>query len=124
MEPPALVPVVTQRVAEEDVLRVVRCHQHVRLADGEGLRVDLLAVELDPDFRVQRLHLFLGDRQHAAGPAGRVVDGADDAGLRQRIGVVAEQERDDQADDLARGEVLAPVSFEISEKRRIRSSNW
>ena len=50
--------------------------------------------------------MFIGDRQHSARARGRVVDGADHAGLGQHVVVLDEQQVDHQADDFARREVL------------------
>ena len=41
-------------------------------ADGVGLGVELLAVALEPRLRVELAQVVLGDREHAAGAAGRV----------------------------------------------------
>jgi hypothetical protein len=47
------------------------------------------------------------DRQHAAGPGRRIVDRAHNARLGQDLVILDEDEIDHEADDLARGEVLA-----------------
>ena len=62
--------------------------------------------------RVDLGDAVLGDRQHAARAAARVVDGADDVVLAQRSQVRRQQQVHHQADDLARGEVLAGVLVE------------
>ncbi len=51
-------------------------------------------------------HRLLGQRQHPARPRRRIVDGPDDPAARQRL-VVGPAQIDDQADHLARREVLA-----------------
>jgi hypothetical protein len=45
--------------------------------------------------------------QHAAGAAGRIADGDDDAGLGEHAGVGLQQQVDHELDDFARGEVVA-----------------
>jgi hypothetical protein len=95
-----------QRVAEDDVADVLPLDEHVGLADGVGLGVQLLAVHRQPGLGVQLGQVLAGHAQHAAGAGGRVVEGAHHAGLGQRVVVLDEQQVDHQADDLARGEVL------------------
>ena len=99
--------IVRQRVAEGYLLGVVAGHQHVRFADTEGLAVQLLAEQLDADRGVELLQRLFCQRQHAAGPTGRVIDLPDDA-LPGQLGVVVGDEQfDDKADDLARREMFA-----------------
>jgi hypothetical protein len=100
------VAVVGEAVAAGDVARVLGLEQHVRLADGEGL-VELLAEQLQVGLRVALGQVVLGHREHAAGPAGRVVQGLDDARGGQGVAVLPEQQLDHELDDLAGGEVLA-----------------
>ena len=102
-----LVGIVRQRIAEGDLLGVVAGHQHVRFADAEGLAVQLLAEQFDTDRGVELLQRLFCQRQHAAGPAGRVIDLPDDALARQFGVVVGDEQLDDEADDFARREVLA-----------------
>ena len=102
-----LVCIVRQRIAEGNLLRVVAGHQHVRFADAEGLAVQLLAEQLDADRGVELLQRLFGQRQHAAGPAGGVIDLADDAPPSQFGVVVGDEQFDDKADDLARREMFA-----------------
>ena len=60
---------------------VVALDHHVRLADGIGLVVDFLAVEVDIALDALRRVLLLDEvlrfGEHAAAAAGRVVDGHD-----------------------------------------------
>jgi len=51
--------------------------------------------------------MFGGDGEHSARAAGGVVDGADDAFLRQDVIVGVEQDVDHELDDFAWGEVVA-----------------
>ena len=102
----ALVGVICERVAEGDLLRVMAGHEHVGFADAERLPVDLLTEKFDADARVESVHLLLGERQHTAGAARRVIDGADDADASQGCMIVRQQKFDDEADDLAGGVML------------------
>src|SRR5690606_29718646 len=67
--------------AHPDVLGVVALDHHVRLADGVGLVVDLLAVEIDitlgADWAIRVNDVVLRLGKHAAAAAGRVIDGHD-----------------------------------------------
>jgi hypothetical protein len=76
------VAVVGEGVAEDDIADILPLDEHVRLADGIGLGVQLLPEHGEAGFRVVLLQIIVGDRQHAPGSRGRVVDGADHAGLR------------------------------------------
>ena len=81
--------------------------QHVGLADGVGLVVQLLPEHGQPRLAGScSARCSPGDRQHAAGARRGVVDGAHHAGLGQHVVVLDEQQVDHQADDLARREVL------------------
>ena len=66
--------------AADDVVRglALALEQQVGLADGVGLGVDLLAVEVGGDLLAvllgELLQRLLGDGQHAAGAAGAVVE--------------------------------------------------
>ena len=118
-------PVVGQRAAESDVVGVAAgrvLHVEVGLGDGEGLGVHLLAEQVDLGVRVDRgrgavavlaqpdRDVLLGDRQHAAGAAARVVDGADDASCAGcRSSSPASSEVDHQVHHVAGREVLAGV---------------
>ena len=83
--------------------------QHVRLADGVGLGVDLLAVEQAPDLLAalgadggERL---LGDREHAARAAGAVVE---QVGAGPDLGLDGQKDQvRHQSHGVARGPVLA-----------------
>ena len=99
--------VVGQRVAEDDVADVLPLDEHVRLADGVGLGVQLLPEHGEPRLRVHRGQVLFRDRQHAARAGRRIVDRAHDAGLGQNLVVLDEDQVDHEADDLARREVLA-----------------
>ena len=107
VEARAGVAVVGEAVAEGDVLEVLALHHQVAAADRIGLGVVLLAVALQARLRVELAQVVLGHREHAAGAAGRVAQGAHDAGLGQRLAVGLEEQVHHQADDLARREVVA-----------------
>ena len=98
--------VVGQGVARHDVGDVLALDEHVSLADGVGLVVQLLAEHGQACGRVQARHIVLGHRQHAAGARRRIIDGPDHAGLRQQVVVFDEQQRHHQLDDLTRREMF------------------
>src|SRR5450759_77782 len=77
------------------------------LADGVRLVVDLLAGERHLGLRVELEDPLLGDREHAAGAGGGVVDGAYGAGLGEHLAVWVEEQVDHESDGVARREVLA-----------------
>ena len=80
--------------------------QHVGLADGVGLGVQLLAIHDEPGVGIEAGEVLAGDAQHAAGAGGGIVEAAHHAGLREGIVVLDEEEIHHEPDDLARGEVL------------------
>ena len=92
VEARAGVAVVGEAVAELDVLEVLALHHQVAAADGIGLGVVLLAVALKARLRVELAQVVLGHREHAAGAAGRVAEGANDAGLGQCLAVRLEEQ--------------------------------
>src|SRR5690606_16158648 len=100
------VAVLGEAVAGHDALRILALDHHVRLADGEGLVVQLLAEDLELGLRVQLEEAILRDREHAAGPARGVEEAADDAGLAEEVLVLREEEVDHQPHHVAGGEVL------------------
>ena len=98
-----------ERVAEENLGLLVVLDQQIGLADGVVGGGKLLAVNGDESLDLIALfggrgpvqQMFLGHGQHAAGAAGRIVDGE----VPVRDGDC--QQFDHQPDDLARGEVLS-----------------
>ena len=86
---------------------VLPLDQHVGLADGVALRVQLLAEHDQLGLVVVLPQVFVGDRQHAARAGGGIVDRAHHAGLRQHLVILDEEQVHHQPDDLARREVLA-----------------
>ena len=100
-------PIVRQRVAEDDVGDVLPLDQHVGLADGVGLRVQLLAIHDEPSIRVQPGQMLAADGQHAAGACRRIVQRPHHAGLGQGVVVFDEEQVDHEPNDFARREVLA-----------------
>ena len=98
------------RAADDVVRRVaLALEQQVGLADGVGLGVDLLAVEVGGDLlavlRGELLQRLLGHGQHAAGAAGAVVE---QVGARlDLVGDGQEDELRHQLDGVARRPVLA-----------------
>ena len=98
--------VVREGVAALDVGGVLALGDHVALADGVGLVVDLLPIEVQAGVGVAGLEVLISDREHPAGACGGVIDGPDDALLGQRVAVLGEHEVDGEADGVAGGEVL------------------
>jgi hypothetical protein len=98
------------RPADDVVRRIaLALEQQVRLADGVGLGVDLLAVEVGGDLLAVRggelLERLLGDGQHAAGATGAVVEQ-----VSARLDHVGDRQQDQfrhQLDGVARRPVLA-----------------
>ena len=99
--------VLAEAVAEADVRGRLVLQHHVGPAHRVRLGVQLLAEGDELARRVELAQVLLGDREHAAGAAGGVEHGAHDARRAQRVVVLDEEEIDHQADDFARGEVLA-----------------
>jgi len=66
-------PVFAQRGAELDVIGVLARYKEVRFADGIGLRIEFLSVNLDIYLRIDMLqNPVLSDREHSAGTAARI----------------------------------------------------
>ena len=64
--------------AELDSVGVLAGYQHVRFADGVGLRVEFLSQQPDIGVRIDLFaKVFLANRQHAAGAAAGIEDAAD-----------------------------------------------
>ena len=100
------VAVIGEGVAWDDVGDILPFDEHVGLADGVGLVVQLLPEHGEPRLRVMLFQILTCDGQHATRARGRVVNGAHHARLGQHIVVFDEQQVDHQADDFARGEVF------------------
>ena len=98
--------VVGKRVAEDDVGDVLPLDEHVGLADGVGLGVQLLPIHDEPGVGVQAGKVLAGHAQHAARAGRGIVEGSHDAGLGQGVVVLDEEEIDHEPDDVARGEVF------------------
>ena len=97
--------IVGQGVAELDVADVLTLDQHVRLADGEGLRVQLLAMQRHRDLFAHLLNVLIAFREESAGTGSGVING-DDAVRLELLVFAGEHQRGRQVDDVARGEVF------------------
>lgn len=97
--------VVGQGVAQLDAGDVLALDQHVRLADGVGLGVELLAVQRHGDLLTDRLYVLVALGEETAGAGSRVVDGDDAVGL-ELVVLPGDHQRGGQVHDIARGEVL------------------
>src|SRR5690554_5354489 len=97
--------VIGQGVAQLNVADVLALDQHVRLTNGVGLRVELLAVQGDRYLVADRLDVFNTLGQKATGARCGVIDG-DDA-VRLELGVLAsDHQRGGQVNDVSLGEVF------------------
>ena len=120
-------PVVRERASEEDLIRVAavfRLHEEIRFANAEGLRVHLLAEQVDAGVRVHGMaeefalssladgDVLLGNGEHAARAAARVVDTEHHPLGAQTLLVTGQQQVDHEMDHIAGGEVLAGVLFQ------------
>lgn len=97
--------VIRQGVAQLDVLDLLPLDQHVRLADGVGLGVELLAVQRHGDLLADGLDVLVALGEEAAGAGSRVIDGDDAVGL-ELVVLPGDHQRGGQVHDIARGEVL------------------
>ena len=86
---------------------VLPLDEHVGLADGVGLVIELLAEHGQSRLRIVLRQILAGDGEHAAGACRRVIDGANDARLGQDLVVFDEQQIDHEPDDLAGSEMLS-----------------
>ena len=96
-----------ERVPEDDVGDVLPLDEHVRLADGVGLGVQLLPVHDEARLGVVLREMLARDAEHAARAGCRVVEMAEHTGLAEGLVIFGEDEVDHEADDFARGEVLS-----------------
>jgi len=97
--------VVGQGVAQLDAGDVLALDQHVRLADGVGLGVELLAMQRHGDLLADGLDVLVALGEEAAGAGSRVVDGDDAVGL-ELVVLPGDHQRGGQVHDIAWGEVL------------------
>src|SRR5439155_14539951 len=93
--------VLAEGVAEDDVPGMLALDHHVGAADGPGLRIDLLAERDELRGRIELVEPLGRGGQHAAGAARWVQHGLDYAALRERVGVIYQQEVDHEAHHLA-----------------------
>ncbi|MNJ40057.1 hypothetical protein D3C77_349420 [compost metagenome] len=97
--------VVGQGVAELDVGHVLALDQHVRLANGVGLGIELLAVQRHADLFADGLDVLITLRQKATRTRRWVIDG-DDAVGRELVVLIGDHQGCGEVHDVARGEVL------------------
>ena len=100
-------PVGGERIAKDDVADVLPFDEHVRLADGIRLGVQLLPMHHQAGVGVERPEVLAGHAEHAARSGRRIVEGAHHAGLRKGVVVLDEEEIDHEPNDLTRREVLS-----------------
>ena len=107
VEPIPLEPVVGEAGAELDGVGVFAGYQHIRFADGVGLRVEFLTQQSNVGVGIDLFaEVVLANRQHAAGAAAGVEDAADDPLSARFLTVFGEKQGDQQAHDIARGVVF------------------
>ena len=77
--------------AELDGVGIFAGYQHVRFADGVGLRVEFLSQQPDIGVRIDLFaKVFFANRQHTAGAATRVEDAADNSLSARLLAVFGE----------------------------------
>src|SRR5690606_41484283 len=81
-----LSPYTTLFRSQLDVADILTLDQHVRLADGEGFRIQLLAMQRHRDLLADLLDVLVPFREEAAGSGCRVIDGDDAVRLEFEIG--------------------------------------
>lgn len=97
---------VAERIAVDDIIDGLVLDEHVGAADGVGLGVVVLAEQCQVRLVVVLADVFLGDREHAACAAGRVIDRARDS-RHVYVLVAGVDEVRHQADDFAGREVVS-----------------
>ena len=98
--------VIGERITGDDVPNILPLDQHVRLADGVGKVVQLLAEHGQAGLRIVLGEIFVGDGEHTARSRRRIVNRAHDAGLGEHIVILDEEQMHHEADDFAGREVL------------------
>ena len=95
-----------QRVTVDQVVDRLVFDEQIGAADGEGFGVVFLAEEIEVGVGILAFDALFGDGEHAAGACGGIIDAAVDAGFED-VFFFGEDEVDHEADDFARGEVIA-----------------
>ena len=95
---PVRVPVLRERIPARNVGDVLPFDEHVGLADGVGLVVQLLPVHGEPGLGVVLGQVFACHGEHAAGAGCGVINGAHHASLRQHVVILDEDQVDHQPD--------------------------
>ena len=93
-------------VTKDNVGDVLPLDQHVRLADGVGLGVQLLPMHDKAGFWVDFSEVLLGNAQHATCTSGGIIETTYDAGFGESLIILDEEEVHHEADDFTRGEVF------------------
>ena len=101
------VTVVTQGVAEYDILDVLSFDQHVDFADRIGLGVEFLPEQHQASGWVQCSDILFAQAQHAAGASRGIVQAAHDTGDGQDVVVKDKEQGHHEPDHVALGVVFA-----------------
>ena len=96
---------VTERVAPDDVVGFSALDEHIGTANRPAFVVVLLSEQAEIGAGVLAPNVFLGDGEHSAGAAGRIINRAIDTGCVDIALAGIDQVRH-QADHFARGEVV------------------
>jgi hypothetical protein len=101
------VAVVGEHVTWLDVCYILPLNEHVRLADGVGLVIQLLPEYGEPRLRVVLMHPFPCHREHSPRTCCRIVNSPNDTRFGKNVVILCKDEVDHEPDDLTRREVLA-----------------
>jgi len=118
----AVEPVLGKGVGNHDVVRILTLDEHVGFAYGPGLVVPVLAEELGMGLAVELPDISFGHGKHAAGAAGRIVDGFHHMTAGQIL-FRGQEQVDHQFDHLPGGEMLPGLLVGLSAPTRMSSSN-
>ena len=106
---------VGERAAELDVVGVPtvrRFQKQVGLADGERLRLRLVAEDVDFGVGIDLQNLVLRGREHPTGAATGIADGADDGLFLDDIPIHSDQQQHHEPDDFTGRKVFAGIFVE------------
>ncbi len=82
--------VIRQGVAIHNEVGLIALDEHIRLADGKGLVVDLLPERHKLGGSVELAQIFFRNREHTPGAAGGIIDRPCHVFPRENVAVIAE----------------------------------